>query len=317
MAQISRPFQIGLVVVALLAGVWFFAFHGRSSSSSSSTTPPRATQSAPPAPAKASASTGSGTAAQGASGAGAPSAIYHGAAPGVSGLSSAIAKAHGAVAVSQQNNAQLEQKSAQATESAAPGQSTSSTPGTSAPSTSAPAPASTTTTTKTATVVHAAPTKSTTAKSVHTVVTKSATTSAATTAHAKTLAGPPAQLEVESELKRGKIVVLLFWNPAGTDDRLVQRQLRLMLAFHSSAALAKLEAKRHGSPFFGRGFDKMLAVHESFSNEVANYGSITRGVQVYGTPTMLIVNPKGPTTTITGITDAYGIEQAIAEAHAS
>ena len=35
MAQISRPFQIGLVAVVALAGVWLFALHGHSSSSSS------------------------------------------------------------------------------------------------------------------------------------------------------------------------------------------------------------------------------------------------------------------------------------------
>ena len=44
----------------------------------------------------------------------APTHVYHGSAPGVPASARAIAKAHGAVATSQQNAKQLEQKSAQA-----------------------------------------------------------------------------------------------------------------------------------------------------------------------------------------------------------
>jgi protein-disulfide isomerase len=35
---------------------------------------------------------------------------------------------------------------------------------------------------------------------------------------------------------------------------------------------------------------------------------------VYGTPTILVVNKKGSVRTITGLTDAYSIEQTIDEA---
>jgi len=37
-------------------------------------------------------------------------------------------------------------------------------------------------------------------------------------------------------------------------------------------------------------------------------------VQVYQTPTILIVNPKGQTTTLVGLADVFSIQQAIGEA---
>ena len=37
-------------------------------------------------------------------------------------------------------------------------------------------------------------------------------------------------------------------------------------------------------------------------------------MQVYGTPTLLIVNRKGQTITLTGLQDSFAIAQAIAEA---
>src|ERR1700730_1527120 len=98
MTQISRPFQIALVAVGVLMAVWFLALRGHSASS-------------PSAASGGSAAAASPTPAQSQ---GAPSSIYHGSAPGVEGLTRAIAKAHGAVTTSQQNAKQLEEKSAQA-----------------------------------------------------------------------------------------------------------------------------------------------------------------------------------------------------------
>jgi hypothetical protein len=56
-----------------------------------------------------------------------------------------------------------------------------------------------------------------------------------------------------------------------------------------------------------------VAIEVASPHEVASFGSITRGVQVYGTPTLLVVNGKGQTTTLTGLQDAYAIKQAIRE----
>jgi hypothetical protein len=299
MAQLSRPYQIGLVVVLLFGAVFAFALHGRTSTTSSSSAPVAAPVPSP-APASASAPASGGSAGSAAEQAELSHHVYHGSAPGVGGLSRAIAKAHGAAAISEQNNAQLAQKSARA--SSASGSSPAEAPATHASAT-------TTVVTKTP---RATITKTST---VHAAVTPSQAPATPASPAAKTASGPARQLAVESELKAGKIVVLLFWNPKGTDDRVVHHELKLMLALHHNATTASLEALRHAGKFFGRNFDKSVAVHETLGASVAGYGSITRGVQVYGTPTLLIINGKGQTITLTGVTDAYGIEQAISEAH--
>jgi hypothetical protein len=243
MAQISRPFQIGLVAIVALAGVWLFALHGHSSSSSSgsSATPPASAA----AQEKAAA---------------APTHVYNGAAPGVHGLSADVAKAHGAVATSQQNAKQLEQKSAQAS-SATPAQAQSS----SSAAQSAPA-----TVHKKTVIVH---------KQLSTAHGK---TTSATVVH---------QRQVEGQLKAGDVAVVLFWDRNGSDDVAVHR------------AVMSLRGKQH-----------KVAVTVATPGEVASFGSITRGVQVYGTPTVLVIGKSRQATVITGFTDTYAIRQAIAEA---
>jgi hypothetical protein len=296
MAQLSRPYQIGLVVVALFAAVFVFALHGRSSTTSSASAPAPATPASTPA-AQASANGGStGSAAEQAA---LSHQVYHGSAPGVSGLSRAIAKAHGAAATSEKNNAQLAQKSTQAS-SVTSSSTTTSTP-------------AGTVTKHTVVVTHAPKAPSASAKTTAASAAASAPKAVSTTS----ASGPARQHEVEAELKQGKIVVLLFWNPKGTDDRVVHHQLKLMFAFHNNAATAKAEAVRHAGKFFGRNFNNSVVVHETLGASVAAYGSITRGVQVFQTPTLLVLNSKGQTIALTGVTDAYGIEQAIFEAHGS
>jgi hypothetical protein len=288
MAQLSRPFQIALAALGLLVAVWFLALHGHSTSTSgSAATPAAATPSAQAQAQKAAA----------------PSPIYHGSAPGVSGLTRAIDKAHGAVATSQQNAKQLEEKSAQASSVTAPGASTATggTPAAAAggkpASTAAGAQALHTSATavhKGATTVHTgASTVRTGASTVH----KGPTTvhrrsSAKGTPYLPGVQGP--QRAVEADLKRGKIVLLLFWNPKGADDAAVRKEVRTLAG--------------HG---------KKLALHEALAGQVATFGSITRGVQVEQTPTILIINKRGRATALTGFTDAFSLEQAIAEARRS
>jgi hypothetical protein len=264
MAQISRPLQIALAAVVLLAGVSLFAFHRHSSSVSESSAP-----SATSAPSTTSSPTSRGSKATptGGKAAGAPSKIYHGSAPGVQGLTRAIAKAHGAVAHSQQSAKQLEEKSAQVSSASTPGASSS------------PTSTSTHTTTSTASAPAAAASKSATQTAVK--------------PHTAAHGGAPAQqVAVESELKHGKVVLVLFWNPKGVDDVAVRKELR--------AVNKKLGGK--------------IAVHDALANQVGLFGSITRAIQVYQTPTILFVNRSGLTTTLTGFTDAFSIEQTIDEA---
>jgi hypothetical protein len=288
MAQISRPFQIAFVGVLALAAVWLFALHGRSTSTTESS-------SAPVAPAATAAPQGNGT--------GGTTSVYHGSAPGVEGLSNAIAKAHGAAATSHQNTKALEEKSAAASSA------TASPPATVTPQSGAAAAPPVTKVTKvtsgtsTATVVTKAP-----------AVTAPAHKSTGPT-HTGIVATPANQRMVEADLKAGNVAVVLFWDPRGADDRVVQRQLWLLegVRHRVGAVMRQPEAQRLLKTF-GPELGKKIAVHRALAKQVASFGSITRGVQVYGTPTILVIGKAGHTTTITGFTDAFGIEQAIAEA---
>jgi hypothetical protein len=109
----------------------------------------------------------------------------------------------------------------------------------------------------------------------------------ATSTHA-----PAMQAAVAAELHQGKVVLLLFWNPRSSDDSAVHRQVQ--------AVAHKLGGR--------------VAVHTAAAGQVGSFGSITRDIQVYQTPTLLIVNPHGQVTTVTGYTDAYSLEQTIREA---
>ena len=297
MSQISRPFQIALLAMGLLVAVWFVALRGHSTatsgqgSSASAPASPPATASAP-ASASASASSG-GTPVEKSA---APTPVYGGSAPGVAGLSRAIAKAHGAVAESQQNAKQLAEKSAQASSSA-------SVAGGSAEATASSKQSATPTTSSPAT---AAP-----KVSVTTVRTPAPA--------AKRVTGPnrvPArQVLVEQALKQGAVAVVLFWDPRGSDDVAVHRELQLLKAVHQSIrSVANVPEVSRLLKAAGLELNRKIAVQEALASQVASFGSITRSVHVAGTPTILIINKRGQTTTMTGLTDAYAIEQAIDEA---
>jgi hypothetical protein len=262
MAQLSRPYQFGLLAVALLAGVWLVLLQGHSSSttstgSSASVPAVQTVTASTPAPKHA---------------AGKPASTYHGSAPGVAGLTRAIAKAQGAVATSQRSAKALEEKSARASNEH---------PAAASPST-APAKAVTTTPASPATKpAPVAPSRSAAPKAAPNVATRS------------TIAAN--QRVVEAQLAQGKIAVILFWDPKGADDVSVR------------GAVAQLRGQS----------GLRIGVSVARASQVASFGTITRGVQVYGTPTLLIVNKKGQTTTLTGLQDAYAIKQAIQEARHS
>lgn len=266
MAHISRPFQIALVALVLFVAVWFVALRGHSSTgaSSSSSAP------SPSSPAKApAASHASGPGASQPTG-----STYHGSAPGVAGLTRAIAKARGAAAQSQRNAKQLQQEAKEASGSG------SSQPTGSAASKPARTPSS-------ATSAHASPSVKTTPPSA--------------TSH-KVANAPAKQSVVEGELKRGETVIVLFWSPRSAVDVTVHRQLALLQALHKA---------------FGLPQDKHIVVHDARASEVGAFGTITRSLQVDQTPTMLVIAPKGSTKTLTGLVDAYAIQQAIGEARHS
>ncbi len=263
MAQLSRPFQIALVAAAALIGVLLFTVTRSSNSATSGSTPAVSAT----APATTVTAKAQGSASKGAG------ASTHGSGNSLGGLSHAINRAHHAAAVSQQNEKHLAEKSAQASNETTPTQTSSA--ATHAPAASATA----------ATPTTSSPTKtSTSAPNSTSHKSKSASGSAI----------PSGQQTVEADLAQGNVVVLLFWNPSGTDDA----------AVHS--AVQTLAHGHHG-----------VAVQDATASQVANFGSITRGIQLYATPTILIINKQGKTLVLTGVQDAFSIEQAITEARSS
>jgi len=278
MQQISRPYQIALVVLVLAAATWFVAFGHHSSSGGSS--PSSSSASSSPSQAGESASGSSGSSGS------SSSPIYHGSAPGVEGLTKDIAKAHAAVGTSEANARQLAEKSAQAT-STTPSEagSATTTPAATAPASKHAAAASTPAT--------AAGHTTTTHTTVTHVNTPAASHSSVTVTTVKVRAGAPAgQKAVEETVAKGKVALVLFWNPTGTNDHTVRTQVQAVAKSHLP-----------------------VVVFEAHANEVALYGAITRQVPIYGTPTILIVGAKDATS-LTGLQDAFSIEQAVREIHA-
>jgi hypothetical protein len=287
MTKISRPFQIALVAVVLLAAVYFVALRKHSSSSESSAPALTPTVAASAPSSSASSASSAGTSASSSSSAspsggssGSGTSTYKGSAPGVDGLTRAIQKARGAVTESEQNAKALQQKAGAA--SASPESLGSSATGTAG---SAAATGGTAAAKHSAAQTHAE-------SSVAAAVKAKSKTPAPKTTSTKAASGVPVmQARVEGELKHGKVAALLFWNPHGTVDGVVRRELQ-------SAA-----HKLHGK----------LAISVARSSQVGSFGSFTRTVQVFGTPTILLVNPAGKTASVTGLTDVFSIEQAVRE----
>ena len=100
------------------------------------------------------------------------------------------------------------------------------------------------------------------------------------------------QRTVERELGRGKLVAILLWNPAGAVDQRVKDELGVV----------------------ARAYKGKLAIHRALAKQVGAFGSFTRAIQVYSTPTILIVNKHGQASTVAGLTDAFSLKQAIQEA---
>lgn len=252
MTHISRPFQIALAALVLFIAVWFIALRGHSGGESSSSSAPSSASSSPSSRPSAS---------QSAPGGGTPASkggVYHGSAAGVEGLSRAIQKARGAVAQSQQNTKQ--QGSAQSSH---------------------------------ATQKHNAQTQASQSHSAkQTQTEQKQSQQAQNSQQSKAASGVPAmQAVIEGELKHGKVVAVLFWNPNGAVDATVRRELRAA----------------------GRAQHGKLAVHVARSKQVGSFGSFTHTVQVYSTPTILLINTKGTTSSLTGLTDSFSIGQAIKE----
>lgn len=291
MTQLSRPYQIALLALALLVLVWFVALHGHAPSSGSGSA-------SGSSPSSAVTATAPSAAAQ-AKAAAAPTGVYHGPAPGVEGLTRAIDRAHGAVAQSQQEAHRVEtSEPAGAPGAASESGATSSgsgavhqTPGATSGHASAPA-------TRTGPQAAKVPAPATGAKSAHpapaSAVSGLSVHTGAPAPHRAALSSRPAlQALVEGELRHHQTVLILFWNSHGSVDEAVHNAL--------PAVQRKLGADS-------------LAVHYATAGKVGAFGTITHTVQVTQTPTLLIVTPGGQTTALTGLKDAFAIEQAVRQA---
>jgi hypothetical protein len=265
MAQLSRPYQIGLAAVAVLAAAWLILIQGHSHGNSGAPPgSPAQVASTPAAPAaKAPASKSEGNAGQATGG---------GSASSLGSLGHAVEKARGAVTTSKQNAKQLSERSAQAS-------------------------SETTTTTSTTKPVETTGSPSTTKAAAPSAKTHTGSQPAKRAAPgvASRNTSNLRQHTVEEQLAHGKVAVILFWDKGGSDDRLVRR------------ALLSLRGNR--------GLN--IAIDEASASQVASFGSITRGVQVLSTPTLLFINKKGGAVTLTGLQDSYSIAQAVREARSA
>jgi hypothetical protein len=90
------------------------------------------------------------------------------------------------------------------------------------------------------------------------------------------------------ELADGKVVVAIFFNKAGADDRAALRAVRA--------------TNRRG----GR-----VAVHVIPIAKVGAYNALTTGVQVMQAPTVLVIGPDHKARTIVGFTEVKEIDQTV------
>ncbi|MDX6720486.1 MAG: hypothetical protein QOJ63_2740 [Solirubrobacteraceae bacterium] len=96
---------------------------------------------------------------------------------------------------------------------------------------------------------------------------------------------------VVRDLARGKIVVLLFWNPAAADDVATRSALR-GLDLHGGKVVVRAVP-------IGR---------------VAQYGAVTRGLKIAQSPTTVVIGRKRHTRVIVGLTEPRELAQAVGDA---
>jgi hypothetical protein len=147
-----------------------------------------------------------------------------------------------------------------------------------------PPSATTSTTAAPATTTHAASAAATTQATTATAMTSAAPTATPVSAAQQGLG------TTESALDTGKVVALLFYNPAGADDRAVRQELAAV-------------------PTNGNEVVK-LAVPLS---EAGKYTFITANVQLDSSPTLVLIDRAKQATTIVGFADRYEIAQRVAD----
>jgi len=128
----------------------------------------------------------------------------------------------------------------------------------------------------------------------HSTSTQSSTSSSTSTStHTSSEPGISAvATEVEHEISHGKTVLLFFWNPKSLEDKAVHKQL--------TVAAHQLGSK--------------VVIHAASAGQIGMFGQVTQDIHVNQTPTILIINDHRLVTTVSGLTDAFSIKQAVSEA---
>jgi hypothetical protein len=96
---------------------------------------------------------------------------------------------------------------------------------------------------------------------------------------------------VVRDIRRGKVVVLLFWNAEGADDVATRGAVRGL--------------SRHGGK---------VAVHVIPISRVGQYESITQGVTINQSPTTLVIDRKRRSRAIVGLSEPGELRQAVNDA---
>ncbi len=212
---------------------------------------------------------------------------------GLSGLASAVAKAHHAVAASQAASAA--EPGAGAPPATQSGSSTAQSPGAaSSPATAGSASTAVsppTTTPSAASPGGAAPSQAALSGSPATTSTAPAATGGAASSAGSSATAPSASTgpaALKAALKAHDVVVMLFYNPAGADDQAVKQELDSLYpppgTLVQSAPIAQLAA----------------------------YSSITGRVPVSQAPTLLFIDRHGNASEIVGFADDLEITQRLA-----
>ncbi|HEV2820854.1 MAG TPA: hypothetical protein VGW11_10130 [Solirubrobacteraceae bacterium] len=98
-------------------------------------------------------------------------------------------------------------------------------------------------------------------------------------------------VEVLEQLKRGRAVVLLFWNGRSSDDRAVRR------------AVSDVDRR-----------DGDVRVIVERLEGLGSYAAVTNDVRVESTPTTLVIAPDGAVQAVTGYTVTRELDQAVRDA---
>ncbi len=96
---------------------------------------------------------------------------------------------------------------------------------------------------------------------------------------------------MRSAIRQDDVLVLLFWNKKGADDRDVRRSLRGVDRW-----------------------DGRVTVEAAPLSAISRYGRIARGLDVNQSPTVVVVDPELRAETIVGFTDTQTIDQLVVDA---